>query len=85
MLIITSIQYAIGQCLKIPVLNIATLLSHKSFGEMVYTIFVFFMNLGFTFSSVYCSGLTLYFGIKQNNYLFLGDMINTCIILGFIF
>ena len=85
MLIITSIQYAIGQCLKIPVLNIATLLSHKSFGEMVYTIFVFFMNLGFTFSSVYCSGLTLYFGIKQNNYLFLGDMINTCIIFGFIF
>ena len=53
MLIITSIQYAIGQCLKIPVLNIATLVSHKNFGEMVYTTFVFIMNLGFTFSCVY--------------------------------
>ena len=85
MLIITSIQYAIGQCLKIPVLNIATLVSHKNFGEMVYTTFVFIMNLGFTFSSFYCSGLTLYFGITQNNYLYLGNMIDKCIIFGFIF
>ena len=85
MLIITSIQYGIGQCLKIPVLNIATLLSHKTFGEMVYTTFVFIMNLGFTFSSFFGSVLTLYFGIKNNNYFFLGNMIDKCIIFGFIF
>jgi hypothetical protein len=85
MLIITSIQYGIGQCLKIPVLNIATLLSHKTFGEMVYTTFVFIMNLGFTFSSFFGSVLTLYFGIKNNNYCFLGNMIDKCIIFGFIF
>ena len=85
MLIVTSFQYAIGQCLKIPVLNIGTLLSHKSFGEFVYTTYVFVMNLGFTFSSFYGCVLTIYFNIKRYDYWYLGSLINNCLIFGFIF
>ncbi len=84
-LIITSFQYAIGQCLKIPVLHIGTLLSRKKFGETIYTIFVFIMNLGFTVSSFFSSGLTIYFGIKKNDYWYLGSMIDYCLFYGIIF
>ena len=71
--------------LKIPVLNIGTLLSHKSFGEFVYTTYVFVMNLGFTFSSFYGCVLTIYFNIKRYDYWYLGSLINNCLIFGFIF
>ena len=84
-LIISSFQYAIGQCLKIPVLHIGTLLSNKHFGKRIFTIFVFIMNLGFTVSSFFSSGLTIYFGIKRNDYWYLGSMIDYCLFYGIIF
>ena len=84
-LIISSFQYAIGQCLKIPVLHIGTLLSNKHFGKRIFTIFVFVMNLGFTVSSFFSSGLTIYFGIKRNDYWYLGSMIDYCLFYGIIF
>jgi phosphotransferase system glucose/maltose/N-acetylglucosamine-specific IIC component len=43
------------------------------------------MNLGFTVSSFFSSGLTIYFGIKRNDYWYLGSMIDYCLFYGIIF